>query len=74
MSYTFYSYRGGPGTMRLLPDVPVIIVLLHLVMLAALLIHGAVIQLRRFILMRQRRNLPDTPWLHLFQVLLGLTK
>jgi hypothetical protein len=60
--------------MRLLPDVPVIIVLLHLAMLTALLIHGAVIQLRRFILMRQRRSLPDTPWSHLLQVLLGLTK
>ena len=61
--------------MKLLPDVPVVIVFLHLAMLAVLLVHGAVIQLRRFILLRQRRNpLPNTPWFHLLQVLLGLTK
>jgi hypothetical protein len=60
---------------ELLPDVPVVVVVLHLLALAALLGHTAVISLRRLVLIRQsRQNTPNTLWFRLLQVSLGLTK
>jgi len=62
--------------MKLLPDVPIAVVLVHLLALAVLLIHLAVTRLRRFVLLRQSRNLPGTFtfWSRLLHVLLGLPK
>lgn len=59
----------------LFPDVPVAIVVIHLVALLALLVHTAVINLRRFVLIRQsRQQVASTFWFRLLQFSLGLTK
>lgn len=58
--------------MNLLPDVPVIIVLLHLVALAVVLSRVAVSLHRRAATIRQGRNLPDPLWLRLLYTLLAL--
>jgi hypothetical protein len=58
--------------MRLLLDIPVAVVFLHLAALVVLLLHIGVIQLRRFILIRQSRNPPSTAWFRLLHLLLGL--
>lgn len=68
------SPRLGLGMMTLFPDVPIAVVLVHLLALAVLLIHLAVTRLRRFVLLRQSRNLPDPSWFRLLHVLLGLPK
>ena len=57
-----------------LADIPVAIVILHLVALTALLIHVTVTQLRRFVLIRQSRNPLSTVWFRLLHLLLGLLK
>ena len=54
--HTAFSQLGS-GMIKLLPDVPTVIVFLHLVALAVLLIHVAVTQLRRFALLRQNHKL-----------------
>ncbi len=72
-SYAF-STSLGSGMIKLLPDVPTAIVFLHLAALAVLLIHLAVTRLRRFVLLRQSRNLSDPSWFRLLHVLLGLPK
>lgn len=60
---------------ELLPDVPVAVVVVHLLALTALLGHTAVINLRRLVLIRQsRQNAPSTLWFRLLQVSLGLPK
>ena len=58
----------------LLPDVPVILVLLHLVALAVVLSRVAIFLHRRAAAIRQGRNLPDPLWLRLLYTLLGLLK
>ena len=59
---------------NLLPDVPLIIVLLHFVALAIMLGRVAIVQLQRVVLTRQRRSLRGPLWLRLIHVLLGLPK
>lgn len=57
----------------LVSDVPLPVVIVHLVALAALLAHIAVVRLRRFVLVRQsRQNAPRGAWFRLLQVSLGL--
>lgn len=66
------SLRLGPVTMTLLPDVPLAVFLAHLLALVLLLTHAFVTRLRRFVLLRQGRNVPGTFWSRLLHVLLGL--
>lgn len=58
----------------LLPDVPVIIVLLHLAALAVMLSRVAVVLHRRADTILQGRNLPDPLWLRLLYTFLSLLK
>ncbi len=69
-----FSSRLGLDMMTLFPDVPVAVILVHLLALVVLLTHVAVTRLRRFVLLRQSRNLPDPSWFRLLYVLLGLPK
>jgi hypothetical protein len=60
---------------ELLPDVPMAVVVVHLLGLLALLGHTTVISLRRLVLIRQsRQSAPSTRWFRLLQVSLGLPK
>ena len=59
--------------MRALADVPLLIVALHLIALAAFLSYGVITQLRRLSVLRQSRRL-DTGLLRLLQVSLGLSR
>ncbi len=54
--YAAFSQLSS-GMIKLLPDVPTVVVFLHLAALAVLLIHVAVTQLRRFALLRQNHKL-----------------
>lgn len=60
--------------MKLLPDVPTAIVFLHFAALAVLLTHTAITRLRRFVVIRQSRNLAIPSWFRLLHVLLGLPR
>ncbi len=60
--------------MSLPPDVPVVVVLLHLAALAALLLRVAAARLRRAAIVRRSRDLPSPPWLGLLHLLLGLPR
>ena len=60
--------------MNLLPDVPLIIVLLHLIAVAVVLGRVAIVLYRRAATIRQGRNRPDPLWLRLLYTLLGLLK
>lgn len=47
----------------LLPDAPLIVTVLHFVVLSALLVHTAVVNVRRRRILRQsRRNAPGSLW------------
>jgi len=63
--YAAFS-QFGSGMIKLLPDVPTVVVFLHLAALTVLLIHVAVTQLRRFALLRQSHELPSTTWFSIF--------
>jgi hypothetical protein len=55
-------------------DVPLPVVVLHLIALIVLLAHVVTVKLRRFVLVRQsRQNAPRGRWFRLLQVSLGLT-
>lgn len=58
---------------NLVSDVPLPVIIIHLIALVALLAHIAVVRLRRFVLVRQsRQNAPRGVWFRLLQVSLGL--
>lgn len=63
-----------PSAMRLPPDVPTVVVFLHLAALAALLLRVAAARFRRAAVFRQSRNLPSPAWLLVLHALLGLPR
>lgn len=60
--------------MSLPSDVPAIIVLLHLAMLAAVLLRIIVTRYRRAAVVRRSHNRPRPAWLLLLHALLGLPR
>lgn len=58
--------RLGVGMTAFLPDAPVAIVVIHLVMLSTLLVHTAVVKIRRRYIIRQsREGTPSSLWARL---------